>query len=325
MKKRILLTTISIVLLGSLIYFSGPVEIWNSLQQANPFYLIYIILVVVFYLFVRVLRWRYLLEKTDIELGWIKCIKYFLSAMSIANVTPLKSGEAFRGYYVKKLDSESFTETISTVFFERLCDILVMITIAVFGLLWLTLLGQTMGWMWLGVIVYMVIVIVSIYIVFSDDRLEPILKKLSKLFTLLPFKGLEKKIDKFGRDLSDSLNLYRSKKVICLTLFFTLVVWTIHALVGYFAFMSLGYQIPYPIALLVVVISPLLSALTFLPLGLGSNEIIAVTIYSIFLEISLPTITTAVIITRILDSVLPTGVGFLVTATLPKEVLKFNN
>lgn len=325
MKKRILLSTVSVVLLSALIYFSGPGQMLDSLREARLNYLVFVVAVVIVYLYIRIYRWRYLLRKVGIDLAWTKCIKYFMSVMSIANISPLKSGELFRGYYLKKLEAESFVQTISTVFIERFFDIVVMVSITVWGLLWLFLLGETVVWMWLGVLFYVVILAVFIYMFYSGKRLVWALNSLIRLFYFLPYMdGSESKADELIEKLRKSIGMFKCKRSIVFTFFLTTIIWMVHAFTGFLAFLALGHQISYSVALLVVVISPLLSALTFLPLGLGSNEIVAVTIYSIFLEISLPVITTAVILARVIDSFLPTSVGLLTTATLPKELLDFN-
>jgi len=110
--KKIFLLIISFLLLGGLIYYSNPGEIYQALLKVNP---IFITLGIFFWLIGNILRsyrWKYLLEKIDIEISLFTAMKIYTIGMFISNMTPGKLGDPVRNLILKKTEKkiEMFSE-----------------------------------------------------------------------------------------------------------------------------------------------------------------------------------------------------------------------
>ena len=94
------------------------------------------ILTTLIFWFLRTLRWKVLLKNESLDVSFFKLYLYTAITVGFANFTPFQSGEAlkvelFRKYGGTRLSGYNY------FFLEKLFDLLVISTLAVFGVLYL--------------------------------------------------------------------------------------------------------------------------------------------------------------------------------------------
>ena len=90
---------------------------WTSITNANPWFYLLAIGSYVCTFPVRGLRWRRLLGNVghpDLSVGRLTEIIYL--SWFVNSIAPLKLGDAYRGYLLKRTDRVSFSRAMGTVF-----------------------------------------------------------------------------------------------------------------------------------------------------------------------------------------------------------------
>ncbi len=111
-------------------------DFWLAIKDANYFFLIPASLLVVLSLLVRAYRWKYLLIlQKDIE------FKSVFSALSVGFfgncVLWFRGGEIVRAYLIGKNEKLSKSSVFATILVERIMDVLSLLVLAVFVILFL--------------------------------------------------------------------------------------------------------------------------------------------------------------------------------------------
>lgn len=323
MKKRIILFGISFSLIAGLIYFSNPFKVANILTKANPTFIAIGLFLWLLSCLARSFRWNYLLEKVDIDLPFHKIIKYYVTGLFISNFSPGKTADPIRAVFLKKAEGESFSKSLGSIFIERIFDIIVMFSIAVIGLFWLTASYNIVKWVALAIGIYLFLIAFSIYLIFSEDKLERFLNKIISIFSFVP--KIEKfggRVEDFSRKLRNSLKIYKSKKTLFTTFLLSIPVWILGGLIGWVAFLALGFDISPLVVLTVKISTILISYLTLLPGSLGSGEIIGVSLYSLFgVGIPVAGLTSRVIIGRLMNFWMYVLVGAILLTTFKEKTI----
>jgi uncharacterized protein (TIRG00374 family) len=130
MRKRF---TLGLVISAVFIYLAFRkidfIQMWQALKEANYFWLFPAVGFMFISLWLRAVRWGYVME--PIKPG-IRLHKLF-SAMMIGyygnNVFPLRAGEVLRAYAIGKSAGVSRIAAFATIFVERLIDVLALLLI----------------------------------------------------------------------------------------------------------------------------------------------------------------------------------------------------
>lgn len=110
---------------------------WSSITGANPWFYLLAIGSYICTFPVRGLRWRRLLGNVGHPyLSVARLTEIIYLSWFVNSVAPLKLGDAYRGYLLKRTDQVSFSRAMGTVFAERVIDVLALILLlALSGLL----------------------------------------------------------------------------------------------------------------------------------------------------------------------------------------------
>ena len=108
-------------------------EIWRTLRGINlPMFLAASILTTLVFWFLRTLRWAVLLKNENLAVSFSKLYLYTAVTVGFANFTPFQSGEALKVELMRKHGGGRFSG-YNYFFFEKLLDLLVISTLAAFG------------------------------------------------------------------------------------------------------------------------------------------------------------------------------------------------
>lgn len=143
MKKSILwLKLIGAILLIVLLRKVDISLIVSRIRSGNLYFLCAAVFFQVIVIFIRVMRWRYILKILKVRVCFYNALKAFWSGLYLAAITPGKLGEISRAYFIVE-DSPSIARPMLSVFIDRLAD---AISLLLFGILasyfYLNELGQ---------------------------------------------------------------------------------------------------------------------------------------------------------------------------------------
>jgi hypothetical protein len=240
-------------------------DAWTRMRQADP--LLFLAALGVFYstFILRAYRWKRMLARVAISEahgypvpalpGMIQII---LLSWFANCVVPARLGDAYRGYLLKQRTGASFGVSLGTILAERLIDLVVLVSVllisgvVVFGT---HAPGQTETAFLFGGGVVMVGVIGIAVLWFLRDRIEGwlplrLMSHYRKLNT-----GIFKVLARPTRFAGISVGL-----------------WLLDGLRVMLIARSLGEDISYPAAIMVALISALVSVIPFTPAGLGFVE-----------------------------------------------------
>jgi len=108
-------------------YTSGFQEVMNSLLSAKLIYLIPAIFLYFISLYIRTLRWQYIL-KTIINVKTGVLFKSIVIGYSTNNILPIRLGELIRLYYVSKITQISKSTILGTIITERIMDAITLVS-----------------------------------------------------------------------------------------------------------------------------------------------------------------------------------------------------
>ena len=208
--------------------------------------ILYIFGFLFFYLsiFIRGIRWKYLLDKVKIPLTiWINLKVYFLSWFFNC-IFPAKMGDIYRGYYLRP----HFSKIIGRIFLERVVDISTLISLVVLSsFLYLKKIPHSLSRpMEIGV----VLSIAAILVVIAIKRIS-----FSRGF-FVAFK--------------EGTSVNRGEIPVILALSFP--IWILEATRLFFVAGATGVELSFGIAIFVALASSLLTAFPT-PAGLGAVEL----------------------------------------------------
>ncbi len=242
-----------------------PGEVWSQLKQANLFLFAGAMLAYYLSFVVRALRWTSMLSRVGINranghpvphLGGM--VQILLLSWFANCVVPARLGDAYRGYLLKQRAKASFGVTLGTILAERLIDLIVLVSVLlgagliVFG----TQVPNRAEQAFLlgaGVVAFGVIGVLVLW--FARERVE----------RLLP----PRLTSHFHRLHSGIFRILSRPTPFALA---GVLLWLGDGLRVYLVAWSLGQHISYPAAVMVGLISALVTIIPVTPAGLGVVE-----------------------------------------------------
>ena len=311
-RNTLILISLSILTLVGLVLKADPDELGEQLSGAKPLFIAAAVIVYLVTTFLKMLRWHLLLRSTGYHFRLKKTALFFLMGLSVNSVTPGGvSGEPVRVYFLRREADVPVGHGIATIFAERFMDITVLITFAVFSILFLLpLLAQD------DVVQLMVpLIIVSALLVFVGytvthpsflDRLVDwvlgILGKIKK-GSKLEMK-LEDWVLKFK---SGIVELASSRKHGVLYFVLTFVIWTMSTFRIYLLLLAMDVEV----SLFAVFLTSSITYIFGVILPGGTGNIAAIT--AVFTAVGVdPAAATAVGVLEVATSLLfsvPAGMG----------------
>jgi len=102
-------------------------ELIESIRQTEISYIVMAILVFFAGYSCRIERWRLMLINENAKLNWTECAGPLMASVAANNVLPLRAGDIFRAIKFNKQLRISATTSITTLFVERLLDLLMIV------------------------------------------------------------------------------------------------------------------------------------------------------------------------------------------------------
>ncbi len=266
---KVSLLLLSIGIMAAILYFSDPLKLAGILAQSNIYFIIAAVLLSTANMFLRVIKWRILLNTG----GILTIFQIQLVGSAISNLTPGKVTEPSKAVILKMCNNTPVSSSLPSIIWERLLDVAVLLVLSfgIFGfisadssLFFVAIAGFSI---FLAMIAALVLILYSKRFgkrMFSLARRLPLLKNISAGF-----------MENF---YSIKISNYRIAKSFILSL----TVWLMEGFVFYFCLRALGIDSNPFILAGIIAFSILIGVASSLPGGIGSTEFVMIILLGIY-------------------------------------------
>ena len=283
-----------------------PQQFIDSIRSANPFIIIAAALLYFVAVTVIALRWQFLLRAIKLiplaALVRLTCIGYMGN-----NVYPLRAGEALRVYLLRRNHEVPIAKSATTVVIERVFDGLVMLSFVGLALLVVDLQLDEIR----QVATFAAPIFFTAMVVFFILATQPnIFRRLVKFFANLLPSAIGEKLVGFAEEIIAGLEGLRTLRHLLGAIIASFATWSIEAVVYWLVMIAFGFDLGYPVALLVVGIANLAGLVPASPGMLGVYEFF-VTLVLVGVGIARSEATAYAIVVHIVIWLPVTVVGFI--------------
>ena len=107
-------------------------SVLEILSHANIFYLLIALLLLVVGVLIIAKRWQIILETMGYNFRYKECFNLIMAAFPLTSITPSKSGDIIKAYYLK--DKIPASKTVGSVITERMFDVLTLVLFSLIGM-----------------------------------------------------------------------------------------------------------------------------------------------------------------------------------------------
>ena len=257
--------TISLIIISVLFYtvFSLISDIQKISDEFTNINLLYIPLILSLHflaMFIRSIRQKVFLDSLNIQLSIKQNIKLYFVGMSLM-ITPGGSGELIKNHILKEKFGHSYTNTIPVLLTEKYHNMLSVIPILFFFLLF-----EPSNEI-LIVTSIITAILVSIFIIIKNQKL------CESIMTKIPRKWILKEIPENIVNFYDSLLVLFRRKILLSGLSIGILAWIADAVAIYFCFLSLNLDLNFIETTLTNFAPMIVGNILFIPGGLGVLEV----------------------------------------------------
>lgn len=266
-----LLRSIGIVALIVILTRIDLVQLLRIFTMVKVFPLALINLLLIPGLFLKAMRWRYLLKLQGIAYGLKDAFISYLAGIYIGMVTPGRVGEVVKAVYLKEEQAVPYAQGLAGVLADRLFDLYVLAVAAMMGItFWIPVRVSWPPVLFLGVFLALP------FLMLHKTALEGGARFLYR-FALA---GADEKL--FGGQSKSFF--YALRALICPqlvnALLYSLVIYALYFLQCHLLAGLLGLRFTYPEVVALVSITSLISFIPVTVLGIGTREIGMVYLFS---------------------------------------------
>lgn len=240
----------------------------ESFKEINIFYFLTAVLLSMPALFVKTEKWLKLV-KPFASFGIFDGMKAMLIGLFIGLVTPARIGDFTRAFYLKQGSSANTGESLATVVFDRIVDIVALFSLALIGLLWLANFYSMGTLLWLVAVAFTFFA--SMVFAFLNENFTK--KMLKPLYNILVPEKYKGKLSAGFYDFYRAASVLRSEKK---RLFFVGVLSMIGLFLNFMQYYFLALALNLSISFMfIAMIMPLAMLVEILPIsfsGIGTRD-----------------------------------------------------
>jgi hypothetical protein len=290
-----------IVIIGILFYFIfakiGLREIYNSLKQTNPIYLILAFLSATLYMFVWNLRGYYIMRSIK-KIKYLPLVPIFLAGILLNTITPgaRAGGEPIKAIYLAKRFKITKTKAFASTILNIIYNFFIFALISIFSILFVIIYIKVPSIIKTFLIIFLFGIPALIILLFLFKRRikNLILRRMvgsiyhTFLFTKVREKFeshreferyINRKIKIFSKFIKKSL---KSPRDLIIGLGTTILFYIFRYLTVYLLFLALGQDIRAIPVIIVITLATLFGDLSFTPGGMGITEGLMIALYLAF-------------------------------------------
>ncbi|XRP96593.1 UPF0104 family protein [Methanocaldococcus sp. 16A] len=325
--KSSILFILSIAFILILMAYIGIYEIFQILISANPIYIILTIILQIVISILLALRWRYITNILGYKASMKNLFLLILMGLFINNITPSMrgGGEAFRAYYLSKLEKIPKGLAFSTVVVERVLDTSIFLFFTLFVIGYFVVTGfKYLEYLILSWIFLFSLTVVVIYLIANKKLLIKTVTKISKFICkYCSYNYDEEKILKSIDEFYNSMRFFKNKRgrEVYIAIILSVGWYVLDILKLWLLFLSLPYIVSIVSVAAVYLITLLSGVLSITPSGFGTADTVMILSFTAF-KIP-PSVAAAVtLLDRFVSYVIPTLLGYIAMLIIKKELDK---
>ncbi len=275
MKKRLAVGVL--ISLGALYLAFRNVDLSamvNAMQEASYIWLIPALAAMMVSVWLRAIRWRYFLHGTK-DVATHRLFAVTMIGYMANNVLPLRVGELVRAYALGSTERIPVATVFSTVVVERILDLLSLVILLGFTLLFYPFPGWVRQ---LGFFAFLGITAVTLWCFFLARQSQRATNILHRLTSLFPERFREKIVET-TRAFLEGLAIFRRTEHYGIVIFYTLAMWILYASIIYFSFLAFDfvrtYDLPSVASLVVLVMVSIGISIPSSPGFVGTYDLLA--------------------------------------------------
>ncbi|PJE57908.1 MAG: hypothetical protein COU81_03525 [Candidatus Portnoybacteria bacterium CG10_big_fil_rev_8_21_14_0_10_36_7] len=250
------------------------IMIAKTYKNANKFYLFIGLALTILSAFAKAVRWNYIKKTQKIYYSTKDSFVMYCASHLAGTITPGRIGELSKSIYLKN-DGYSYGQSSFSVILDRLFDVIFLIFFAGLGMLFF----GSFFYPEIPYVAVLIIIIITSAIIYKKKVITSgYFKKVFNAFAPIKYSEVwHKNILDFIKDLD---NLKRRQYINAFAM--TGVAWLIYYFQMYIFAQSLGIIIPFLFLAISVTIAGVLSMLPISYLGLGTRDLILITLFSYY-------------------------------------------
>jgi glycosyltransferase 2 family protein len=219
-------------------------EIWIAFHSVNYFYTIPIMLINLFCLWIRAVRWRYLLSPIK-SVGLLELFKATEIGFMANNILPARIGEFVRAFILGDREKISKTACLATLVVERLFDGFSVLLLFLGVLLFMPFPETSTSFLtptrirmigWFSFLFYFLVLVILVLLRFHNHRLNRLIGQVLK-----PFPArLSNRILEIINSFVFGLEILRRGRDILIIKGYSLLLWIVSSLGVYLLFFGFG-------------------------------------------------------------------------------------
>lgn len=262
-KYKLAMLLVSLVILAVVVAYANPFVVADLLAKSDYRFIALGFGLSLFSILLGVLKWRVLLKGVSFaELTPVQILGF-----TISNFTPGKAAEPAKAIILKARKGLAVSSTLTSIVWERVMDVLVLIIFAAVSISPLSLRSDYFILAGISIAIFVLIIAVSISVLYSrrfGNKLFGIIRKLP-LLNKLP----ENFMDKFYK-----IRIKKRRLAACFVI--ALVSWAVIGFVLYSALLAFGVVVSPIILIGIVSLSIVIGIASSLPGGLGTTEVVMI-------------------------------------------------
>lgn len=279
---------VSIVLLFLIFRFIDLNQAYTELISANIFYILLSVLFLVFPIYFKAIRWKYIVQLFNIHISLARSVIYTFISVAFGNITPGRVGEFIKAKFLVDKTNINYLKSVMTIVIDKIFDILALVLLGLWGF---SFLGEIVEGSQYFIYVFALYLLILILIFVYFD------KAIALLYRILPgkYKSGYKK-----------LNIKRGFYV--KSIVFSLLIWLFIGLQAFFVLKAIGVS---PSLYLVMGLIPLMAISSMIPIsigGVGVRELVAIS-FLLVAGVSVEKSTIFSLFFTLINVVLPTIIG----------------
>lgn len=219
--KTILIIAITLAIFYALFTKIDFISVVDVLVHSNPLYLLLALVLLIIYIPILVKRWQIILKTMGYKIQYKECFHLILGALPLTSITPSKSGDVIKAYYLK--GTIPMSKTVGSVLTERILDVFSLVLFSLIGMLF---------YQRFELVSIALVILISIIAMFFISRAN------------LHFPLRKSWNDKLQNIILSTKMLMKDKKAFSATMLCSLSIWLLSIVQTVIFFYAVGIKIP---------------------------------------------------------------------------------
>lgn len=317
---KIILLVLGVIILVVFLRKVDLTEIINTLNVIEITNFLFLITITFTAVFIKAIRWAFLNQKISgkkIEL-WFS-LKLIIAGVACSSIFPGRL-ELAKPLMLKEKYQIKLAHSLSALTSERVFDLLSLLILLAFALFLIPLQEIINKSLILFLLVMLLLLI--FFMIYFSRAFSLIFRKILKLLPIS--NNFKLKISEFVTLLLSGFSVFKNKKIMIFTVFFSLIALLLEAARFYFLLLMLQIDLSYAIVIFVFSATVIISVFSAIPGGIGITEMSTAALLSLFLKNSPELINSAILIDRFIAYYLLLILGGIIMITYSRKHLKTN-